>query len=353
MKPCGGALSEQAMSYLDFSVEPRLVHAEIFGARVHFGKDVVSARKPFRIAVLTQRIELDEFFLRKAIEAGVEVAQRTRVTKVEHGSEMVEVQTQSHSYSCRYIIGADGAQSVIARFVRPRLPKSQYALTFEFDLVSGSDVSPPQYTNGLIDIYFGSEYMGYSWVFPKRDYWNIGLGALASDARNVKASTYSFSNQLDDFPIDRHKPPANPVGWIVPAGGYRRRIGIDRILLVGDAAGFVDPFYGEGIAYAILSGKLAGGLLARALRDAMSPIDVQRTYAAICYREIVSNLRYGLLFAKVLHAWPRGLLRLFSTDQTLLEAYLDVPAARRTYREYVKWFVPRAAAGLCRMALRS
>jgi hypothetical protein len=58
-----------------------------------------------------------------------------------------------------------------------------------------------------------------------------------------------------------------------------------------------------------------------------------------------------LFFARLLHAWPGGLLRLFSTDRRLIEKYLDVPAARLTYREYFRWFLPRAFVGLHRVWL--
>ena len=353
-KPCGGALSEQAMSYLDFTVDERLVHAEVFGARVHFEGHMIEARKPFRIAVLTRRSELDHFLLGKAAEAGAQIMEGIRVTHVEQETGSVLVHTQSRTFRSRYVIGADGAQSMVAKAVRPRLPRTQYAVTYEFD-VPCLHGQPPAVAAGFIDVYFGSAYMGYRWVFPKRDHWNIGVGALASRADNVKVAAQDFFGELKDLPRDVDGQPNNSVGWVVPAGGYRRPVGNHRVLLAGDAAGFVDPFYGEGIAYAILSGATAGTLAGIACTETSvrSAVHVQRRYAWFCRKAIDLDLWYGLWFARLLHAWPGGLLRLFSTDRGLIEQYLEIPAARLTYRQYFRWFFSRAIVALGRMPARS
>lgn len=79
-KPCGGALSEQAMANLDFAIDPRIAHTDIFGARIHFAGRTVTATKSSRIGVLTRRTDLDSYLLGKAAEAGVKVMDGTRVT---------------------------------------------------------------------------------------------------------------------------------------------------------------------------------------------------------------------------------------------------------------------------------
>jgi len=353
LKPCGGAVSEQAMSYLDFPLHPDLFHADIFGARVRFGDSVVEVRKECRIAVLTSRSDLDAFLLGKAVEAGARVLEGTRVTHVENGPEFAAVHTAAQTYRARYVIGADGAQSVVAKAVRTRLPRHEYAVTFEFDVPSpGRD--PPDVAGGLIELYLGALYMGYGWVFPKRTYWNVGVGALASQGTNIKQTACDFYESLPGLASGEGSGKRNSVGWVVPSGGYRRPLGRGRLLLTGDAAGFVDPLYWEGIAYAVLSGAKAGTLVGDAARrprggDASA---TRRWYSSFCGREIEPNLRYGLLFARMLHAWPNGLLRLFSTRRDFLERYLEVPAARLTYPQYLRWFVPRATMALLRMRFR-
>ena len=328
------------MSYLDFVLDARLVQSEIFGARVHFDGRTVEARRPSRIAVLTSRIELDAYLVEKAVQAGVEVVQNARVVRAEHDRRAVAVHTSTQTFHGRYLIGADGAQSAVARLMRPRWPRSQYAVTYECDVPSRPQ-GAAVIERDVIDIHFGPSYMGYGWVFPKRDHVNVGIGALASRAGNVKTATLEFTRALVER--DSGREPRNAVGWIIPAGGYRRPVAAGRVMLAGDAAGFVDPFLGEGIAYAILSGATAGRLAGDAARTDAQVEQAAASYSSFCRQHIEPHLRYGLLFAKLLHTCP-GLLRLFSTNRALLEKYLDVPAAQTTYREYFRWFVPRAIA---------
>jgi geranylgeranyl reductase family protein len=345
-KPCGGGVSEQAMSYLDFALDERLFHADVYGARIHFEDQTVEARAPFRIAVLTRRVDLDAYLLGKAAEAGVRVLEQARVIHAESSADGVRVLTSTGAFQGQFLIGADGAQSVVAKLVRPKWPRSQYAVTYEFDLPRRDPPTDGAEGDDLIDIYFGTAYMGYAWVFAKRDHLNVGLGALASRAPNVKTAAVEFGQALPDLGMGDGAERRNAVGWMVPAGGYKRVVARGRVLLAGDAAGFVDPFYGEGIAYAILSGGEAGRLAGTAARGLETVERTQDSYVSFCRRSIDRNLWHALLFARLLHAWPEGLLRLFSTDRALLQKYLDVPAARMSYRQYFRWFLPRALARL-------
>ena len=322
----------------------------MFGARVHVDGRVLEARKPYRIAVVTTRSELDHYLLRKAEEAGAEILEKARVLRVEHGYDRAVVHTNSSAYYARYVIGADGAQSTTATAVRARLPRDQYAVTFAFD-VPCTAVSPAAAASGLIDIHFVRANLRYGWVFPKRDHWTVGIGAFAPHASDVRAAAREFFESLQDLPYDRGVPIENATGWIVPAGGYSRPVGRGRLLLAGDAAGFVDPFYGEGIAYAILSGAQAGSLAGRASvhEPRGDPRHVQRLYSSFCRKSIVRDLRYARLFSQLLYKGPNVLLRRFSSDARLLNEYLDVPAARLTNRQYLRRFV----WGMLRAGLRT
>jgi flavin-dependent dehydrogenase len=71
-KPCGGAVSEQALSYLDFPLPEEIIEKECFGVRVHFEEHTLEVRKNHRLAVLISREKLDSFLLGKAVEFIVE-----------------------------------------------------------------------------------------------------------------------------------------------------------------------------------------------------------------------------------------------------------------------------------------
>ena len=113
---------------------------------------------------------------------------------------------------------------------------------------------------------------GYAWVFPKKNCVNIGIGEFQSAVSKSKPKiplkeTYEkFIATLkekkllpDDFPIENLK------GATLPIFPLENTCG-DRVLLCGDAAGFINPITGEGIYYAMVSGQIAANVIAEGLK---------------------------------------------------------------------------------------
>jgi flavin-dependent dehydrogenase len=142
-------------------------------------------------------------------------------------------------------------------------------------------------------------------------------------------------------------------GYPLPAGGVRRTTLADRLLLVGDAAGFVDTFYGEGLAFAIRSGQLAAETAAVALKAGDCRAGALRSYAARCESEFGRDLRYSLYFSRLMHRFPGVFLRLLAEEPVVLDRYLDVPARRTSYRGFLAWLLPRVPLYMARLALRT
>ena len=109
-KPCGGAFSEQAMSYLDFVV-PRYIHERnIFGVRVHFRGQVIEKHKEYRIATLVSRSMLDNYLLKKAKEIGIEIKMGEEVIDYKENHNHVDVYTNATTYKAKFVIVAEGSQ---------------------------------------------------------------------------------------------------------------------------------------------------------------------------------------------------------------------------------------------------
>ncbi|MEA3255385.1 MAG: FAD-dependent monooxygenase [Candidatus Altiarchaeota archaeon] len=72
-KPCGGAVSTKALSLLDFKIRDELIEKECYGIRFHYGKYVIEARKPYKLAIFTSRDKFDMYLAEKAIDAGAEL----------------------------------------------------------------------------------------------------------------------------------------------------------------------------------------------------------------------------------------------------------------------------------------
>ena len=94
-KPCGGAFSEQAMSYLDFKVPEGIHERNVYGARVHFRENVIEKHKPYRISTLVTRSALDSCLIEKAKETGIETIMGEKVVSFQESDNYVEVRTDS------------------------------------------------------------------------------------------------------------------------------------------------------------------------------------------------------------------------------------------------------------------
>lgn len=326
-------MSEQALSYLDFPLPRELQEADIYGARVHFRGRTVSARLPTRIATIVSRRRFDAYLLERAREAGAHIRDGERVSDVRQNPEGVEVIAGDHTLRARHCIVAAGANSRLATIVRPPPAKDEYAIAVEMDLPSPSD-AVREFSDGLVDIHFGVAYMGYGWVFPHASWFNLGVAGIASGLSRARSVLDQFAETLAPEISGKLSRATNRVGAPIPAGGTHREFAERRILLAGDSAGFVDSFYGEGIAYAIRSGALAAGAV-------VSGRDPARLYARRCRREIVRSLRYSLYFTRLLHRFPGLLLKVFASHPQVLERFLAVPARKTSYQRYMRWFLPR------------
>ncbi len=178
-----------------------------------------------------------------------------------------------------------------------------------------------------LDMHFGIAPQGYGWLFPHRGYYSIGMMGLASrteDPRKV-LSDYARALGIDLAAVQGH---------FIPIGGIKRKVASNRILLVGDAAGFADPFLGEGIAHAILSGKLAARAIIDSIRDKRSPASAAARYRRESEQRIRKNLVVALRMTKMLDRYPDLFLRVFFDHPRALERYMDIAGGRIDYRDF-------------------
>ena len=130
-------------------------------------------------------------------------------------------------------------------------------------------------------------------------------------------------------------------GHFIPLGGIKRRIAANRILLAGDAAGFADPFHGEGITHAIISGKLAAGAVIDCLRKGHEPATAVSQYTGECERLIRKQLRVSLYMARLFDRFPKLFVRIFLDNRATFDRYLEIPAGRTDYRRFLRWLAVR------------
>jgi len=337
-KPCGGCLSEHAMSYLDFEIPRSMIERDIFGARVHFKGQVVEQHKDDRIAVLITRSILDNYLLEKAGETGIEIKTGEKVLEYQEKNDYVEVFTDKDTYKSKFIIIAEGSQGKLKYQIRRKDRKDEYAISVVAEIES-DDESIDKYIHNAIDLHFGRFKHGYGWIFPHENYFSVGIGGLAKHLPHPKKAMLDFLNE-NNF-NNKYK----LHGHLIPAGGMKRRITSSRVVLSGDSAGFVDSFLGEGIAYAIRSGQIAAEVISKMiLNDDMETI---KNYEIICKSEFIDNLNYSLIFVKLINSYPSLFLKIFASNEAI-EKFLEVPTMETSYKSYIKWLIPRIPMFLLR-----
>jgi geranylgeranyl reductase family protein len=325
-KPCAGAVSQYAVSLLDFTLPEHIIEKECFGARVHYGGRSIEVQSKYRIAVLVSRERFDAFLADKAVESKAQFVTGEKVVAVQESDDGVTVVSEQASYQSRFLIGADGIHSRVALALRRPLPKSEMALALVSHVPADDDVIDRR-QSGTLDMHFGIAPQGYGWLFPHRGYYSLGMMGLASTIEDPQKVLSDFARALG---MDL----AAVQGHFIPLGGIKRKVASNRILLVGDAAGFADPFLGEGIAHAIHSGKLAARAIIDSIRARRSPATATARYRRESEQRIRKNLLVALRMTKLIDKHPDLFLRIFFDHQRTLERYMDITGGRIDYRSF-------------------
>ena len=339
-KACGGGVTERALSHLDFDLPPELCEATIFAARVHYGGSSIEARMERPIAHMVSRSTFDAYLLERARETGISLSLGERVLELEEKDEVVEVCTDQGIYESAFVVVAEGAQGTLKHRVRRRDEKDEYGICLVTEIPL-SEVTTGAFSQDAIDIHFGIGGMGYGWVFPHGEYYSVGIGGLASSMRRPRETMAECLRARGLEGGHRQR------GHVIPVGGIRRTLGSARVLLAGDAAGFMDSFTGEGIAYAIRSGQMAGDVMWRALSGGGGS-RLAGEYQSLCEEEFGSNLRYSLFLAGLMHRFPVVFFRLLAGNQDVVDKFTQVATGRWSYQRYLIWSISRLPKHLLR-----
>ena len=131
--------------------------------------------------------------------------------------------------------------------------------------------------DNIIEVHTGLLKMGFGWVFPHCGYYSVGIAGIAEYLNDPKKKMREFLDSVgfgDRYSIKSH---------LIPVGGIKRKLTTSRVVLTGDAAGFVDSFYGEGISYAIRSGQIASEIISRIIKYIPSYSSLFSRVCARCF----------------------------------------------------------------------
>ena len=248
-KPCGGGLTGRALKRMPVDPSP-VVERDVdrFDLRLGYGSSF-SRSHDAPLIRMTQRRRLDAFLAEHAAAAGAELREGARVEGLLNAGTCVRARVGGEAVRADFVVGADGANGIVARSfdlgdgivrgvaLEGNVPLAALDRDLDRTAVIELAVVPG----------------GYGWVFPKGDHANLGVGGWGSEGPLLRdhLSRLARENGVDPASLTDvrgHRLPMRRLGSS-PAGG--------RVLLVGDAAGLVDPLSGDGMYEAFVSATLA------------------------------------------------------------------------------------------------
>jgi flavin-dependent dehydrogenase len=371
-KPCGGGISMRLLARFPFLERELSRIATHTVSRLHLeGPDgdsaVIDACRP--AALMVRRVEFDALLVSLAEAAGAQVIGGADVVQASEDPDRVTLTTrEGRRFEAPIVIAADGVHSVVAR--RLGLNRGWNASAVALDMMEETpraalrDVDPSAVwvaygyepktetaenaknaeqndlfaRSAVSAVKRGPAPEGYAYIFPKRDHVNIGIGYVLSHYRETaRAAPYDLQRGLVARLRERGLVAGDSVRenftpFIIPVGGPLREPGRGRVLLAGDAGGFVNGFTAEGIYYAMVSGDLAARAV---LRTAGDPSATARHYGRACDYEIGAELRDSVAIQHFLFADRRRIARVIGGalhEMAMTRLIVDFVAGGGSYR---------------------
>jgi geranylgeranyl reductase family protein len=248
-KPCGGGLTIRAVRQLPVSPRPVVEHVvDRLGFRLRYGTRFERrSREP--IVLMTQRRRLDHYLVEQAVAAGAEFRDGVKVTDVRADEQGASATVDGIPVVAPVLVGADGVNGTTRKALGLG---GDYVLGVAFEGNVAREVVGNRF-DGLAEFELGTIPGGYAWIFPKGDHVNVGVGGWEREGPTLREhlGVLCRAHGIAEESVQElrgHRLPLRRAGSVAARG---------RALLVGDAAGLVDPLSGDGMYEAFVSSRIA------------------------------------------------------------------------------------------------
>jgi flavin-dependent dehydrogenase len=260
---------------------------------------------------MVRRDDFDYAWYEAARAAGAEVRQHAQVRTLDQNADTATVTlADGEVISARYVIGADGSAAISSRHVGVTFDQQDLGLEVE---VKATEADRAAY-RGRVLLDWGPVPGSYGWVFPKDD--ELTVGVIMTKGLGVETKQYLADLRAQLGLADRRV--LRDSGHLTRCRTADAPLRKGRVLVVGDAAGLLEPWTREGISYALRSGTWAGEIAARAQNPAqLSEYDQQVS------RHLAPEMAAG-----------RRLLRVFAKHPQLMHAAMATPLGWRAFELY-------------------
>jgi geranylgeranyl reductase family protein len=333
-KVCGGGLTTRALARLPFDIDA-VIEQRIEHVRLAFGEYGSIDVGGGGFGATVDRAAFDALIAQRAREAGAVLRTATRLQALDVLPDGVRARTSSGTHRARLLIGADGAHSSVRRMLFPGY-RPDFAIGLEANYRPASTGSLlPSAAHSRVVFDFAREAGSYGWIFPKRDHVNVGLYRLRkpSHGGGLKAALACFAAHIPELS-----------GWVpdrtfahpIPVCTGHQPVARGRAILIGDAAGLTEAFFGEGISFALESAAIAADW-------AVAWLESERGDPASGFRNalrpLVNDLRWSHAVANARYRVPARWMAPAARMPSVQNALLDLLAGRASYRRSF-WAMP-------------
>lgn len=319
-KPCGGGVSPEVANYFDFDLTSQIDYV--------CNKMVMQANKQEYISDkyplwMVRREKFDDFLMQKARGIGVEFLNECEALEVINGKNECQVKTGKGNFSSDLVVLAHGSRGIIHKKLSINLENKVFA-ALEYE----------HYTNNLDgNLYINLDIIrcGYAWNFPKSDGLSLGAGGSFKGKNKKQSLPKALKDYVSDFKVesvDKEHLHGHPVETY----SGRKNLVYNRVLLIGEIAGCVDPLTAEGIRPAIKSGFIAANTVSEFLTT--NKLLSLKKYNKAFHNEIGKDLRYANIMGYFLYKHYDRVLPIISSKHAI-NGFMSVFSGQATYREKI------------------
>jgi len=277
-KPCGGGIPIRLLDRYNYLKNTDLIECLSFGGIAYSPslKYKLEYIDNSPIAVMILRQKFDNGLLNFAKNSGTVVYDGKNVKDIKISEDIARViLNDGNKIDSEIIIGADGVWSTVAKKTGLHNYKRWIAVCVFKEYKLDEATVDKYYGNNRCGHLFArfNNISGYGWIFPKKEHLNIGIGSIIKRGihPNINVNLLNFYKKFLDS-IKKHNmvPPDlkidNVKGGALPNYPLKKTYS-NRVVLIGDAAGLINPITGEGIYYAMRSGEIAANVISNALES--------------------------------------------------------------------------------------
>jgi len=342
-KPCGGAIPTRVMKQFPYVEE--FIDSISYGSYTHSSSLKYTLKfvreKPFLATVI--RKDFDDGLVKLAVNAGATFLNSKAVKDVTTQKDKVALLLDDNEkIEAEIVLGCDGMRSIVAEKTN---------LCKKMDDICICVVQEQPMTTQQLQKYFTDKKIvhlfiktqgiaGYGWIFPKKKHINIGMGQFESAVDsskprpNLKESYKKYIKLLKekkmlpkDFPIENVK------GGTLPVFPLKKTYS-DRVLICGDAAGFINSITGEGIYYAMASGEMAANVALESLDSDDMSSEFLSKYQDLWYDKFGKDLKLLGRFNKMWGTDSEKIVRLLSKDLKFAKLIVGITGGRISISRY-------------------